>query len=291
MKEILPGFRSRLRTLFILITATASLLIPMKLHADEQLFGFVRGAETLPQGRAEVYQFLTLRTGKDAGTYYGSDFETEIEYGFTDRLQMSASVVNHYFYNRDVPDLPNRNNYRCGGMEFAAKYRVLSPFKDPFGFALRLEGGYLLNDEVDGLKQHERYVKPELDFQKDFLDDTLIVNLDIGAEWAWGKQPAEQYPREFAGESAVGIAYRFAPNWFIGAETHMRAEYPLFDLDKFEHRVVYAGPSLHYARERWWVTLTWNYQVYGKGIDEPPNGLTFAEETRNSVRLKVGINF
>ena len=27
-------------------------------RADEQLFGFVRGAETLPKGRSELYQFL-----------------------------------------------------------------------------------------------------------------------------------------------------------------------------------------------------------------------------------------
>ncbi len=260
-------------------------------HADEQLFGFVRGAETLPKNRFEIYQFTTFRTGKDRGTYYGTDFESEIEYGVTDQLQMSASVVNHYFYNCDVPELPDKDNYRFGGLEFSAKYRALSPFKDPIGLALRLEGGYLLNDEVDGLPQHERYLKPEIDLQKDFFDDTLIINLDFGAEWAWGKQPAEQYPREFSFESAGGVAYRFAPNWFVGAEGHFRAEYPLFDLYQFEHRVFYAGPSLHYARERWWATLTYNYQVFGKGIDEPAHGKSFAEEQRHVFRLKVGFNF
>lgn len=60
--------------------------------ADEQLFGFVRGAETLPQGRSEVYQFATLRTGKAEGSYYGVDFETEVEHGFTDKLQASLSL-------------------------------------------------------------------------------------------------------------------------------------------------------------------------------------------------------
>jgi len=28
--------------------------------------------------------------------------------------------------------------------------------------AFRVEGGYLINDEVDGLRQHERYIKPEI---------------------------------------------------------------------------------------------------------------------------------
>jgi len=37
--------------------------------------------------------------------------------------------------------------------------------------------------------------------------------------------------------------------------------------------------------------LTWNYQVYGKGVDEPADGQTFAEETRQLFQLKVGFNF
>jgi hypothetical protein len=35
----------------------------------------------------------------------------------------------------------------------------------------------------------------------------------------------------------------------------------------------------------------WNYQVYGKSVDEPADGQTFAEETRQLFRLKVGFNF
>jgi hypothetical protein len=273
--------------------ALMALLLTMvpSARADEQFFGFARGAETLPHGHFEIYQFATLRTGKDEGTYYGTDFDSEIEYGFTDRFQASLSVVNHYFNNHDVPELPNRNNYRFGGFEASGKYRLLSPFKDPIGLALRIEGGYLLNDEVDGLKQHERYVKPEIDLQKDFFDDTLITVFSVGVEWAWGKQPAEQYPKEVSFESAGGVTYRFASNWYAGAEAHFRAEYPQFDLDNFEHRVLYAGPSLHYARQRWWATLTYNYQIYGKGVGEPNDGQTFAEEQRHEFRLKLGFNF
>ncbi len=87
------------------------------------------------------------------------------------------------------------------------------------------------------------------------------------------------------------MAYCFASNWFAGVEIQTRWEYPQFDLDNFEHRVYYAGPSIHYAQRDWWATLTYNYQIYGKGIDEPADGQTFAEETRHLFRLKVGFNF
>lgn len=263
--------------------------------ADEQLFGFVRGAETLPKGRSELYQFVTMRAGKNEGTYYGTDFETEIEHGFTDRFQASLSLENRYIYNRGVNGgrdaLDNTDGYRFGGISLAGKYGILSPFKDPFGLALRLEGGHLLHDEVDGLQEHEYYIAPEVDLQKNFRDDTLITEAWLGTEWAWGKQPAEQYPREVSFQGGTGISYRFAPNWFIGVEGNIRAEYPMFDLNNFEHAVIYAGPSLHYSSERWWATLNWSYQVWGTGVDEPHDGKTFAEETTYKIIFKIGINF
>jgi len=273
----------------------ACLLGVSSAQADEQLFGFVRGAETLPAQRSELYQFISLHEGKAEGTYAAWDFETEYEYGFTDRFQASVSLAQNYFYNQDVDGerdaLDNKDDYRFQGIEGSAKYRLLSPFKDPLGVAFRLEAGYLLHDEVDGLKQHDRYLKPEIDLQKDFLEDRLICDLDFGVEWAWGKRPAEQYPKELAFEGETGVAYRFMSNWFAGVEIHSRWEYPMFDFYNFEHRVFYAGPSVHYSQERWWATLTWNYQVYGKGIGEPADGQTFAEETREIFRLKIGFNF
>ena len=271
------------------------LLSLSNVNADEQFFGFVRGAETLPKGRSEIYQFVTLRSGKAEGTYHGFDFESEIEHGFTDRLQMSLSIEQRYICNQGVfgdrDALDDTDAYRWGGLTASAKYRMLSPFKDPLGVAVRIEGGYLWHDEVDGLVEHERYLKPEIDLQKDFFEDRLICNFDLGAEWAWGKQPAEQYPKEISFEGAGGVTYRFAPNWFAGAEIHTRWEYPQFDFYNFEHRVVYAGPAIHYSQKNWWITLTYNYQIYGKGVDEPNDGKTFAEETRHLFRLKVGFNF
>ncbi len=208
------------------------------LRADEQIFGFVRGAETLPAHRSELYQFLTLHEGKAEGTYYAWDSETEYEYGFTDRLQANLSIEQNYLYNQRVDGdrdaLDNKNDYCFQGVESSAKYRVFSPFKDPLGVALRLESGYLLHDEVDGLKQHDRYLKPEVDFQKDFLEDRLICDLDFGAEWAWGKQRRPLPPKPIP----------FARNWFAGLEIHSRWEYPRFDFYNFEHRVFYAGPSI-----------------------------------------------
>ena len=177
--------------------------------ADEQLFGFTRGAETLPQGRSELYQYVTARTGKDEGDYLGLDFETEAEHGFTDKFQASISLTQHYFNNYGVDGsrdaLPDSNQYRIGGLATSAKYNLLSPFKDPLGLAFRLETGYLWNDAVAGQAQHEIYVTPEIDLQKNFRDDTIIWVMNGSVQMAWGNVEVRmKWPWKAAPASPTG---------------------------------------------------------------------------------------
>ena len=284
--------RSRLRSaLRGFGPALACLAFAADARADEQLWAFARGAETLPKGRAEFYQFATLRTGKNDGDYYAFDFDSELEYGITNEVQASVSLVQHYFDVHGVEDLRDSSRYRLGGVEGSVKGRLLSPFIDPLGLALRFETGYLAKDDVGGIRQQEWFIAPEVDIQKNFRDDTIFWVLNGGAEFAWGKQPAEEYPRELSLQAATGLAFRFAPNWYAGVEGTLRAEYPLFEFEHFEHWALYTGPSLHYGGERWWVTATWMYQACGRGIEEGNQQQTFAEETEQLARIKVGINF
>jgi hypothetical protein len=272
------------------LALAAPLLIPTQASADEQLFGRTRSAETLPGGKAELYETLTLRTGKDSGSYYGWDSNTEFEYGVTNELSLSLDLIQHYFDVEGNEELGSFSEYAFGGFEIAAKYRLLSPFKDPIGLAFRLETGYLSHDDVGGFDQEEILVAPMVIIQKNFLDDTLIFALNLGAEWAWGKQPAEEYNKEISFDGALGVSYRFAPNWYAGAEARIRSEYPLFDLGFHEHTALFVGPAIHYGGEKFWVTASWGYQAWGKGVDEP-SGHTFAEEARHEFRLKIGFNF
>ena len=260
------------------------------LLADENLFGTVKGSETLPQGHIDLYQTTSLRSGKDEGSYSAWDFDTEVEYGITDLLQMSIEVKQHYFDIDGSSELNNDNFYSFGGVAMAAKYRFTSVFKDGYGFAFRPEIGYLTHDDVGGLNQHELFIAPGFIYQKNFLDDTLIFAANAAFELAWGKKPAEEYDHELSFEGGFGLSYRFAPNWFGGLETRFRSEYPDFDLGNHEHTVVFVGPALHYGGEKWWATFQYGYQIWGHGVDEG-GSQTYAEETRNETRLKLGLNF
>ena len=267
------------------------ILTTLPARADENLFGYVKGAETLPKGHVDVYETTTARFGKSSGEYQGWDFETEAEYGITDKLQVGLDIIQHYFNIQGVPELDNGSFYRFGGVELTTKYRFTSVFKDGYGLAYRQELAYLPWDDVAGIEQNEFDFAPELIFQKNFLDDTLIFSANGGVKLAWGKKPAEEYDHEFTIQGATGLSYRFAPNWFFGPEVHMRSEFPRFDFGFHEHSAIFAGPALHYGAKNWWATLSYAYQAWGEGVDEPSNGHTFAEEARHEFRLKVGFNF
>ena len=68
-----------------IVAGVSALALPSAAHADENLFGYNTGTETLPKGAGEVYVFNTLRSDKGKGTYRAIDTEIEGEYGVTDR--------------------------------------------------------------------------------------------------------------------------------------------------------------------------------------------------------------
>ena len=113
-----------------------------------------------------------------------------------------------------------------------------------------------------------------------------IDNLPAGFEWSTDPE------MEIELKVGTGLTYRFAPGWFFGLETQYETE---FETDVGQERwSVFAGPTLHYAGQQWWATLTWFKQLRGGG--ERYDGQTYdnlhlIEKTKNEVRLKVGYNF
>ena len=130
------------RLLLPLVTALPLGLIGAPALADEYLWIYTRGADTLPAGAVEAKFSDLVRDGKDSGDYRFHDLRFELEYGITSRLTVSAEVlVFHHDYSVDDPDLNPMFETQGGeggrfkdtqyaGFELGAKYNVLSTYKD-----------------------------------------------------------------------------------------------------------------------------------------------------------------
>lgn len=262
-------------------------------HADENLWGYLYGTDTLPEGGTEIYNWLTLRTGKGKGTYRGWDEMLELEHGFTHRFQASFYLKgrSHRIAGGALEDDPERELARSldfNGVNLAFKYNLLSVYKDLFGLSLYLEPSYSRIDKISGERMNQFGLEGKLILQKNFFDDQLALayNLSLEPEWAKFKASGER-ERELEVEHTVGLSYQVAPKWFLGLEGRYHAAYPEFKGP--QEGAFFLGPNIHYGTEKWWATFTFLPQIAG----HPPtpgrgrNGLDFEEHERYEFRLKI----
>jgi len=120
-----------------------------------------------------------------------------------------------------------------------------------------------------------------------------MTNLELEAE-SWRPSAGGGTEYAVAPRLRTGLSYRFAPNWFIGAEGWVDAEIlkPANQSWEFDHWDFFAGPSIHYGGKTWWATLTWAQQIGGTNeSDNNATGMHLADHERREIRLKVGYNF
>jgi len=82
--------------------------------------------------------------------------------------------------------------------------------------------------------------------------------------------------------ASAGLTYRFAPNWFIGAEVFYQTEHET--VVGQERWSLQAGPTIHYGGKSWWAALSWMpvlvyHETHGYQIREPQWRQVFNRKT------------
>lgn len=285
-----------------------SLLSPALAQADENLFGYVRGAEVIPKGGWELYNTTTLRNDKGAGSYRAFDNVVEVEYGVSDRFNVSGGLQ---LLSVDTHDLsfdgylPGNKDLglRPSGVELTGKYNFLRPAADGIGLSARFGFDYSWIDKHSGEDKDTVSVEFDLIAQKYFMDGQMIWVGNLGLEATYADRaeisdlpPGFDWPTdpemELELKAGTGLSYRFAPNWFIGVEALYETE---FETEVGQERwSVFAGPTLHYGSSKWWATLTYLPQIRGGGeqyAGQTDTDLHLIEKTKQETRLKIGFNF
>lgn len=281
-----------------------SLLLGGLAHASEGMFGYLYTAETTPADRWEYEQMQTWRSGKAKGDYNAVDVRFEMEYGITDKLQGSMYLNTSYnkmhnVYNPDntAQNLADKDEFSVNGISFEFLYRILSPYKDDLGVALYLEPELAVRDKESGDDTIERALEARLILQKNFLGDTLITAFNLMLEPEW-ERINNGTQKELWAELALGANYRVKDRWFVGLELRNHMEFPDFNLGNQEHSAYFMGPTVHYANEHYWWTLTALPQVAGwprnLGVDSGGQQISDAnlhlgQHEKFELRFKFGI--
>lgn len=291
----------------LVLFCAAILLVAATALAGESPFGYVYTTDTHPRGAREIEQWLTRRHDQSRGDYDLWQGRTELEYGVTDRLQTAL-----YLNYASVSALHNRPDGTTGPGAFVPDsvdpdarysktffqsvsnewiYRVLSPYKDPIGLALYIEPTW---------GPDERELETKLILHKNFFDDRLVWAANLTAAAESERYHSNNWEREGELELTTGLAYQFAPRWHAGFEYrhHRGYEGRGFSSSKRVYAANFAGPSMHYATQNWWVTLTYlrqlaNAKAYTDDAREDIIGGRFYGEhhERYELRLRVGFSF
>jgi Family of unknown function (DUF6662) len=274
-----------------------SAVFPAQLRADENLWGYVYGTDTLPAGANEIYLWTTSRNQKGKGNYRAWDTQLELEHGFTDRFQASLYLNgrSQQISGGALAEDPERKLHRgleFNGVNIEFKYNVLSVYKDLFGLSLYIEPEYSRIDKISGERMNGFGLESKLILQKNFFDDQLALSYNLTLEPEWNKFKAGgEREKELEFEQSAGISYRFLPHWFAGIEGRYASVYPEFK--NREGAAYFLGPNIHYAAERWWFTFTFLPQVSGtpRIAGRSSNGLNLGEYERYEYRFKIAFNF
>lgn len=290
---------------FVAALGMATVSLPV---SAESLLGYISGSETLPGGAQEGYVSVTQRSDKGTGDYTAYDVEAEYEYGFTPRftgafalkgmsLDTSGLVIDGY--------LPRDNEFslKATGVEGKLKYKFLSAAIDPVGLSAKLSLAHSWVDTHSGQDKDTTSLELMLQAQKFFLDDQLVAMVNTGIESTYAERaPIAGLPAGFDWptdpemeielKAGGGLSYRVAPRWFVGAEALYETE---FETEVGQERWSwFAGPSVHYASQGWWATLTWMTQLAGGGEaypGQPDDDLHLIEKTEDEIRFKIGFDF
>src|SRR5688500_4983890 len=77
--------------------AAGALLAPGgEARADEPMFGYVNSTDLLRRGKWQVEQWVTAREGQANGRYHLLEGRSEVDYGLTDNVQVTAYLNYSY---------------------------------------------------------------------------------------------------------------------------------------------------------------------------------------------------
>lgn len=185
--------------------------------ANPRALPFTYTTDTLPAGKAELEQYVDLVSLRaispatsEAQWYLPSAFQTELEIGLADRLELGL-------YMTIVPDPGEQFASKAlfPGVGNGIKQRIRYTFADP--------GTWPVDVGVYGeLVENEREIELESKLLLQHRFGALRVAANISGE-------LEQYyshQRELVLNPSLGATYEITPRVHIGLDSWLRGEYP-----------------------------------------------------------------
>ncbi len=258
----------------IILAASFLLINSLTLLAQDRIFTYAYQSNVLGKGQKELEVWTTILNGKDN---YFREIKNRVEYetGLGSNLQVAFYLNSKQkaFFDDITGEIVMDPTEISVSNEW--KYKISDPVANTIGFA-----GYLeLTAATDELEIELKAI-----FDKKIGRFLHVVNLILEPEWETttvdGKVVTET---EIKYDNIYAFSYNLNKNWNLGAEFINKNVY--IKADKFTHSALFAGPTISYSTNNFWLNLTAMPQL--KGLKNPAgmNGLNTEEFTKFETRL------
>jgi hypothetical protein len=201
-----------------------------------------------PEG-LELETWITWKrmTGPDRSD--AVDFRHELEYGVTDRLQVSLYLADWFYENQG-----EHSGFAYSDSAIELIYNLTNPVDDPIGLSIYGE-----------IKSGDRLIELEskLIAQKNLGPLILAYNATLDAVW----EGYSLQEREGEFQQAFGASYELSPRLSAGIELLHEFVFPEWRDDE-KIRNLFVGPNVSYRRGNWFVTVATLAQATNTA-DEP----------------------
>lgn len=259
------SFRLFNHATFTAATALALLAFAPLTHATERRFTYTYEVTTAPKGVFELENWVTWQLSRghkgESDRAHEFDFRHELEYGVTDRWEVSLYFADWHI----LDDADHNRSARYDDAALETIYRLTNPTTDFLGSALYGEIHY--GDELLELEG-------KLLLQKDI--GPLVAAYNVVMEGKWTGRRLDEREGEFS--QTLGLSYELMPQLTVGAEVLHEIDIP--DWSKAEKSVVWAGPNASFRSGSWFATVTPLFRLSEN-----------REEPDLQTRLIIGVHF
>lgn len=219
-------------------------------QADDQPFLTLDATDIEPQFGHELEQDFGWSHGKTHQAFDEFEGESELEYGWSDQVQVAVSTSYAWTREHDnvFPAGPAQSGSEWGGVSGELIYQALNVYFDPIGL------GVLVSPSVG---PDWRGIEAKLLVQKNFINDRLRFVVNAGGEFG-----AEKDDGAWNDTSALtfdaGLAYNFTWEWSAGLEFNAEHDFDGLLLDGRAMPVAstyYFGPTIQYIAHPWTASL------------------------------------
>ncbi|MEK7474647.1 MAG: hypothetical protein AAB152_03335 [Candidatus Coatesbacteria bacterium] len=239
-------------------------------RANARPFAYGYDSGTLPAGQHEFELWTTWRVGRN-DVYSRFDHRIEYEAGVTDTLQTALYLNWSKASARDPLTGSLVSETSFGGISNEWKWKLSDPAADPVGFAAYAE----LTADTD-----EAEVELKAIVDKRIGGMILAYNATVEPEFEYdaGEIEAENVNVEHN----LGLSVQVSPGFSCGVEVF---EHSAYTDGKPRFAALFAGPVLHVASGRFWLTATTLIQL--PALKPSVSGQRFVLDEHEKVKARI----